>query len=255
MDIRSHNRDAWDRQVEQGNRWSIPASPEAIAEARQGRFSVVLTEQKPVPTDWLPPLQGLKILCLASGGGQQAPILAAAGADVTVFDNSPAQLARDHEVAEREGLNLRIVEGDASDLSMFADGDFDMVFNPVSTVFMPNVRLVWKEACRVLKPGGTLLTGMMNPVFYLFEWSDLSEEHLIVRHSIPYADPEVLSTEELEQYKQEGLPLEFGHSLTDLLGGQIEAGFSIIGFYEDYMQDEELSEYHPVYLATRARKN
>jgi len=31
--------------------------------------------------------------CLASGGGQQGPVLAAAGAHVTVFDNSPRQLA------------------------------------------------------------------------------------------------------------------------------------------------------------------
>lgn len=254
MDIRTHNREAWNRQVEQGNRWSIPASPEVIANARQGRFSVVLTEQKPVPAEWFPPLKGLKILCLASGGGQQAPILAAAGAEVTVFDNSPAQLARDHEVAERENLNLRIVEGDAGDLSMFADASFDMVFNPVSTVFMPSVHPVWRESSRVLKPGGLLLSGMMNPVFYLFEWSDLSEEHLIVHHSIPYSDAQSLSPEELDQYQKEGLPLEFGHSLTDLLAGQIEAGFAIIGFYEDYMEDEELSEYHPVYLATRARK-
>ena len=38
-------------------------------------------------------MKGLKVLCLASGGGQQGPILAAIGADVTVFDNSQGQLA------------------------------------------------------------------------------------------------------------------------------------------------------------------
>ncbi len=32
--IRIHNRTAWDRQVEKGNQWTVPASPEAIAAAR-----------------------------------------------------------------------------------------------------------------------------------------------------------------------------------------------------------------------------
>lgn len=44
---------------------------EVIEEARQGRWSVLLTEQKPVPREWFPAeMRGLKVLCLASGGGQ-----------------------------------------------------------------------------------------------------------------------------------------------------------------------------------------
>ena len=57
------------------------------------------------------------ILCLASGGGQQAPILAAAGANVTSFDNSAKQLEQDKLVANRENLEIRIEKGDAADLS------------------------------------------------------------------------------------------------------------------------------------------
>ena len=141
MDTRAYNREAWDRQVEAGqNPWTLPVSPEEIAKARRGEWSVLLTQQKPVPRAWFPSLPGLDLLALASGGGQQGPIFAAAGANVTVFDNSPRQLERDRMVAEREGLtNLRTVEGDARDLSMFADQSFDLVFNPVSTVFMSQV--------------------------------------------------------------------------------------------------------------------
>ena len=103
-DILGYNRQAWDRQVERGNRWTVPVGPEAIARARRGDWSIVLTPTKPVPADWFPPLAGLDVLCLAGGGGQQGPILAAAGARVTVFDNSPKQLAQDRLVADREGL-------------------------------------------------------------------------------------------------------------------------------------------------------
>jgi 2-polyprenyl-3-methyl-5-hydroxy-6-metoxy-1,4-benzoquinol methylase len=70
------------------------------------------------------------VLCLASGGGQQGPILAAAGARVTVFDNSPQQLAQDRFVARREGLTLETVEGDMRDLSVFADVSFDLIVHP-----------------------------------------------------------------------------------------------------------------------------
>ena len=141
MDIRSYNRDAWNREVEGGqNRWSQPVSSEVIAKAKQGEFSILLTENIPVPARWFLPLNGANVLCLASGGGQQGPILAAAGANVTVFDNSPAQLKQDQLVAERESLSLRTVEGDAADLSMLENQSFDLVFNPVSTVFMPDVR-------------------------------------------------------------------------------------------------------------------
>jgi hypothetical protein len=75
MDIRVYNRDAWDRQVAKGDRWTIPVGPEVIAAARRGEWQVVLTPTKPVPHDWFPPLADLEVLCLASGGGQQAPSL------------------------------------------------------------------------------------------------------------------------------------------------------------------------------------
>ena len=255
MDIRSYNRDAWNREVEGGeSRWTQPVDPETISKARQGEFSILLTENVSVPGKWFPPLPGADVLCLASGGGQQGPILAAAGASVTVFDNSPAQLKQDQLVAERESLSIRTVEGDAADLSMFADESFDLVFNPCSTVFMSDVRTVWKECSRVLRRGGILMTGSMNPVHYIFDLYKADEGILEVAHSIPYSDLTSIPKEDLEELIEKGLPVEFGHSLTDLLGGQCDAGLVITDMYEDYMLDSPLQQYHPSYLATRAIK-
>lgn len=255
MDVRSYNRDAWNREVEGGeSRWTQPVSAEIIAQARQGEFSILLTENIPVPRRWFPPLEGANVLCLASGGGQQGPVLAAAGARVTVFDNSPAQLKQDQLVAERESLSIRTVEGDAADLSMFANEAFDLVFNPCSTVFMPDVRAVWKECGRVLRRGGILMTGSMNPVHYIFDLYKADDGILEVAHSIPYSDLTSLSREDLEEHVEKGLPVEFGHSLTDLLGGQCAAGFVITDMYEDYMIDSPLQKFHPSYIATRAVK-
>jgi SAM-dependent methyltransferase len=255
MDVRSYNREAWNREVAGGkSRWTQPVGAEVIASARQGDFSILLTENIPVPRRWFPPLHGADVLCLASGGGQQGPVLAAAGANVTVFDNAPAQLKQDRLVAERESLPLRTVEGDAAELSMFPVQSFDLIFNPVSTVFMQDVRAVWRECARVLRSGGILMTGFMNPVHYIFDLYKMDEGILEVAHSIPYSDLTSLPKEALEEHMARGLPVEFGHSLTDLLGGQCDAGFAITDMYEDVMLDSPLHNYHPNYLATRAVK-
>jgi SAM-dependent methyltransferase len=228
---------------------------EVIAKARQGEFSILLTENIPVPRRWFPPLQEADVLCLASGGGQQGPILAAAGARVTVFDNSPAQLKQDQLVAERESLSIRTVEGDAADLSVFEDESFDLIFNPCSTAFMPDVRAVWRECYRLLRPGGILMTGSMNPIHYIFDLYKADEGILEIAHAIPYSDLTSIPKEDLDELMEKGLPIEFGHSLSDLLGGQCDAGFVITDMYEDYMMDSPLHNYHPSYIATRAVKS
>jgi len=256
MDVRAYNREAWNKQVQQGNVWTVPVSPEQVAAARNGNWSLVLTPTKTVPRAWFPTeLHGLKILCLASGGGQQGPILAAAGAQVTVFDNSPAQLAQDRLVAERDSLKIETIEGDMADLGVFVGETFDLIFHPVSNVFAPNVLPVWREAYRVLKPGGVLLAGFMNPVHYIFDYDLMEKEkRLEVRHKIPYSDLEQLPKDYLKTYMEAGWPLEYGHSLDDQIGGQLKAGFLIAGFYEDIQPDEIIGEVIPSYIATRAIK-
>jgi SAM-dependent methyltransferase len=258
MNVREHNRAAWNRQVEQGNRWTIPVSSAEIAAARQGQWEILLTPSRPVPRAWFPDMEGLDVLCLASGGGQQAPILAAAGAQVTVLDNSPRQLAQDRIVAERESLALTTVEGDMADLSVFPGERFALIVHPVSNVFVPDVRPVWREAFRVLRHGGALLAGITHPAVYLFD-EELAEHTgiLRVRHTLPYSDVESLPPEEKQRHAAEGLPFEFSHTLEDQIGGQLDAGFILTGFYEDrYGPEEEdpLSHYMPTFMATRAIK-
>lgn len=253
MDIRSYNRKAWDKYVDGGeSEWTKPVSPEIIAKARQGNFSILLTEQKPVPHEWFPSLYKLDTLCLACGGGQQGPVLAAAGANVTVFDNSPRQLDQDRSVAEREGLDIRLVEGDMRDLSAFEDESFDFIFHPVSNLFIHEIRPVWREAFRVLRPGGTMLSGFMNPIFYIFDFEKAEQGTLEVKYKLPHSDSNY--TDLVEKLVAAGDALEHSHSLTDQLGGQMDAGFHIIGLYEDYHQGTAISDFTPTYIVTRALK-
>jgi SAM-dependent methyltransferase len=254
MDVRAYNRHAWDRQVAKGNRWTVSVGPEVIAAARRGDWHIVLTPTRPVPADWFPPLAGLPVLCLASGGGQQGPVLAAAGADVTVLDQSPAQLAQDRLVADRDGLRLHTAQGDMADLSAFPDGAFRLVVHPCSNCFVPDIRPVWREAFRVLRQGGVLLAGFTNPVLYVFDDAAAERGKLVARHAIPYSDLTSLTDEERRRYTDKDEPLLYGHTLDDQIGGQLAAGFVLTGFYEDRDPDHPLGELVPAFIATRAVK-
>lgn len=255
MDIVSYNRKAWTKEVAEGNKWTLPVSPKLIAAAKMGEWSVSLTPTKPVPREWFGDLRGINLLCLASGGGQQGPIFAAAGARVTVFDNCPAQLAADEMVAKRDGLDIKLEQGDMTDLSRFPDSGFDLIFHPVSNVFVENVKPVWRECSRVLREGGVLLAGVVNPLLYIFDPEEWDKKGtLSVRYKIPYSDIAQLPSDVLKARIAANEALEFGHSLEDLIGGQLEAGLMLNGFFEDSAGGDLLDPYINTFIATRAVK-
>lgn len=257
MDVIAYNRNAWNREAEGGSAWSIPVDADTIAAARTGDWSVVLTPLRAVPRDWFGDVAGRDVLCLASGGGQQAPVLAAAGATVTSFDLSDAQLDRDRTLAQAHGLPLRCVQGDMCDLSAFGDGCFDLVFHPVSNVFVPVIRPVWDACHRVLRPGGVLLVGFMNPALFLFDFDESTDSgQLVAKYPAPYAEPGSLDADARVRFERSGRPAEFGHSLQDQIGGQLEAGFMLTGLYEDGWAETAMpfGRYAPVAVATRAIK-
>ncbi len=160
-------------------------------------------------------------------------------------------------VAVRDRLEIETVEGDMADLGVFEDQSFDLIVHPVSNCFVPDIQPVWDEAYRVLRSGGALLTGFTNPVRYLFN-DDIehSSDQLQVVNSIPYSDLDQLPENIREKFLAENEPIEFGHTLEDQIGGQLEAGFVITGFYEDQNPPEEdhLSHHIASFVATRALK-
>lgn len=243
----------WNKQAAEEQRWSTPVDAATIARARAGDWSIVLTPEKAVPRAWFPDdLSDTQILALAGSGGQQAQVLAAAGAQVTVFDLSQGQLGKDRLVAERDGLDLRVEQGDMADLSRFADASFDLVVNPCSVCFVAEVEPVWREAARVLRPGGRLMTGFINPLFFLFDHDTPDVDRLQAQFALPY---ESASPEHRERTLDFGVD-EFSHTLTDLLGGQMRAGLHLIDMYEDNWPGADLAidALTPLYIATLAQK-
>lgn len=256
MDVNQHNRNAWDKKVEQNSRYTQSVSREIIEKSKAGDWEITVTTEKPVPRDWFPrDLTGIKILCLASGGGQQAPILAAAGADVTVVDISEKQLEQDKKIAKREGLRLEILQGDMTNLGNFVNESFDIVVQPVSNLFVEDVNLVWFEIARVLKNKGILIAGLTNPLLWIFDEQQEEKGILDVKHAIPSSTLDRLPEAQAQDYLNGNQTIEYAHTLENQIQGQIDAGFVITGFYEDdFGGNRIIDQYIKTFIATRAVK-
>jgi SAM-dependent methyltransferase len=242
------NAETIDRWVEEGWEWGVPIDHDTFVRATQGDWDVVLTPTKAVPHAWFGSLRGKKVLGLACGGGQQMPIFAALGADCTVLDYSERQLRSERAVAEREGYPIRIVRGDMTQPLPFSDGEFDLIFHPVSNCYVREVKPIWRECYRVLKPGGTLLSGVDHCINYIV---DEQEERIINR--LPF-DP-VADEAQREQLKATDSGMQFSHTLEEQINGQLEAGFTLLALYEDTNGAGRLHELNiPTFLAMRAKR-
>lgn len=239
QDIYSQVERNIDHLVENDVNWSACATPEQLAQARSGRLQLTFGIDGIIPAEWLGDLRGKRVLCLAGAGGLQAPLLACAGAEVTVLDLSQRMLDKDREVAAREGLSIRIEHGNMCNLSRFADASFDLVLNPPSLFYVPDVNPVFREVHRVLKPGGTFLMISSNPIAYVCDWDESLGCYKAVNR-MPYRSTD---------HEGQGDWIEYGHTMESYLGGQIAAGFVITGYLEN--QTEDITE---LYFITKGEK-
>lgn len=248
MDYSEINAQTIDRWIRDGWEWGVPITHQAYLDALAGNWDVVLTPTKPVPKAWFGDLKGKRVLGLASGGGQQMPIFAALGAVCTVLDYSPAQLESERMVSQREGYDIRIIRADMAKPLPFDDNAFDLIFHPVSNCYVREVRPIFRECFRVLKPGGALLGGYDMGINFLV---DEKEERIV--NSLPFdpiTDPALMA-----QLQKNDDGVQFSHTLEDQVGGQLAAGFQITDLYEDTNGYGRLHDMGiPTFAAIRAVK-
>ena len=144
------------------------------------------------------------------------------------------------------------------DLSAFTNESFDLILNPCSVCFTENVRKVWKEVYRILRPGAIFITGFQNPVFFSLDRNYNEKKEMKLVNSIPYSEIKSLSQKEIGRIEKDDADcFEFGHSLGDLIGGQTDLGFKITGFYESFWGKrfpDLVDSIMPSFIVTRAIK-
>ena len=239
MDIFDRVERNIDRLAANDVNWSHPATAEQLQRAREGTPGLPFGVNDSIPAAWLGNLRGRKVLCLAGAGGLQAPLLACAGAEVTVLDLSEKMLDKDREIAAREGLSIRIEHGNMCDLGRFEDGSFDLVLNPPSLFYVPDVMPVFREVYRVLKSGGSFIMISMAPIAYVCDYDEALGCYKAVNR-MPYR-----STDHADQ----GDWVEYGHTMESYIGGQLQCGFVLTGYKES--QQEDITE---LYFATKGEK-
>ena len=244
QDINSKTIDRW---CDEGWEWGQPIIHETFENAKKGIWDVLLTPTKPVPHDWFLPFKGCKILGLASGGGQQIPIFAALGAEVTVLDYSIRQLEKEQMVSEREGYNVRIIRADMTEPLPFEDEEFDLIFSPVSFVYIEKVEPVFKECYRILRPNGVLLCGLDNGVNFISNNEDRIE------NEFPF-NP-LVNENQFKMLQDEDCGVQFSHNMEENIGGQLKAGFTLVDIFDDYNGEGRLNDLKiPTFIATKSIK-
>ena len=247
------NKQNWEEEVRSGMHYTVPWL-DLDAQAFRD-FAESKGDKLPEPFGDDPARQmmtdgvaGKEVLCLASGGGQQSAVYGLLGARVTVLDLTEGQLEGDRKAAKHYGYEVTTVRGDMRDLSRLGEASFDLVDQAISICFVPEVRQVYREAARVLRPGGLYRVAHVNPATYptCFDGPDNGWDGVGYRISEPYrGGPIRMSEDGVENMREGEMTGEFRHLLSDIFNGLVETGFSIRAVWEDRRSLRHASDAEP----------
>ncbi len=212
--VNEHNARAWDALAKRQAGLAKPASDADFQNPLQAVD----------PRGWLgTSITGLRVLCLAAGGGRQSALYAAAGARVTVVDISNEMLALDRQVAAERSLDIRVIQASMDALPMLGDGEFDIVVQPVSTCYVADVGPVFREVARVTRPSGLYVSQHKTPTNLQTDIRPEGKGYCLCE---PYYREGPLPAAQPCRTREPGT-LEFLHRWEELVGGMCRAGFVI----------------------------
>ncbi|MAT99768.1 MAG: hypothetical protein CL608_21725 [Anaerolineaceae bacterium] len=221
-EVAQANQTMWEAEVQKGGGYTQPWLDLDVADLQQLAAGELDPFPKPLyelfPYHLLQDVAGKDVLCLAAGGGQQTAVFGLLGANVTVVDLTQGQLDGDEKAAAHYSYPITTIQADMRDLSALSADAFDLVFQADSLAYVPDLRPVYGEVARVLRPGGLYRVKHNQPAVHRTEWNG---RHYIV--NAPYA--------ETIQHREDG-GIEFRHRMDDIFNGLLDAGFTIQRVHE-----------------------
>jgi malonyl-CoA O-methyltransferase len=166
-------------------------------------------------------VRGLSVLDLGCGTGRHSLWLAARGADVTAVDFSEGMLA---EARRKPGADaVRFLVHDLHEPLPFADAAFDRVVSGLVLEHLQDLGGFFREAHRVLRPGGAAVISGMHPAM------------MLRGTQAQFTDP---ATGEVVR------PTSLPHQLSDFVMAAVRAGFRLDHIAE-YAPDTAFAERFP----------
>ncbi len=245
-----HNRAAWDDRVRNNKAHTGTAVDKDFANPR------AVVDQ----CGWLEgSLAGKRVLCLAAGGGKQSVLFAALGAIVTVVDLSREMLLLDLKIAAERSLKIEVLEASMDNLSALPDARFELVIQPVSTSYVPDILSVYREVARVTTRGALYISQHKQPACLQAEVVPARGGYLLTE---PYYRRGPLPPVVDGCGHREAGTVEFLHRWEDLLGGMCRSGFVIEDLIEPHIGNalapqgsfEHRSQYLPPFVTIKARR-
>jgi SAM-dependent methyltransferase len=227
-------------------RWEALVQAKALFTRPWAGLDAASARERIDPWGLLGDVSGKQVLCLAGGGGQQSVAFALLGAKVSVLDISEGQLAKDREAAAEYGLKVSTHQGDMRDLSAFEGAAFDIVWHPYALNFVPDCRVVFKEAARVLRPNGLYHFMASNPFAVGMgpkDWNGVGYivgRQYIEGQEITYDDQPWVFHDDPQAEKQISGPREYRQTLGRMLNGLIENQLVVIKTLEYVAHEQNL---------------
>ncbi|MHA2225681.1 MAG: class I SAM-dependent methyltransferase [Candidatus Hodarchaeales archaeon] len=171
-------------------------------------------------------VEGLDILELGCGGGQNAIVLAKWGAkNVTAIDQSEKQLEYAQKLSQSQNVNIDFIKGNVEDLSVFTDASFDLIVSSHALTYVEHLQRVFLESSRVLRNKGRIVICMLHPLMVV-AWEALQEESIDKIRC--YFDDE---RDRWDWHNREGVKIatfeSSYYSFEKIINGLISAGFAI----------------------------
>lgn len=248
-EYRSHNQKAWDARVVEGQRHTRTVSLKELSAPLKAVD----------PEGWLGgTVRDLNVLCLAAGGGLQSALYAKAGGKVTVVDLSEEMLKLDEEVAQKHGLKVEPVLASMDDLSALNEGFYDLVIQPVSTCYVPDIARVYREVARVMKPAGIYISQHKQPINLQTSDQPGADGYSLTQ---PYHRKDPLPPAPDGLMHREAGTMEYIHPWESLIGELCRAGFALEDLSEPKLEDPKAPVgsaghrycYAPPYVKLKAR--
>jgi len=165
-------------------------------------------------------LRGKNVLEIGCGGAQCSIAMARQGAKVTGIDISERQLQFARTLAEKNGVIIKLYQGNIESFPQIRSNSQDLVFSAWALFYVDNLESCFRETYRVLKKGGYFVASSIHPFFRIVD-----EKTLKIRES--YFDVGKRTYSEVWKDGTKHYLEVYNRTVSDITNLLMDIGFSI----------------------------